>query len=81
MAFFRHILTGADNQTWHLGKVAGALAFLVGLGLETYCVLSEKHFDFIAYGAGVAGMATGIGALVKLQETSEPKPREGEPKP
>jgi hypothetical protein len=75
MIFLRHILTGADNATWHLGKVAGFIAFLVGLALEVYCVLAGKAFDFIGYGAGVAAMAAGIGALIKLQETSEPGAR------
>jgi hypothetical protein len=74
MSFFRHILTGADNATWDFGRVAGAVAFVVGLGLEVYCVLRGKPFDFTAFGLGVAAMSGGIGALLKLKETTEPKP-------
>lgn len=81
MTFFRHLLTGADNVTWHFGKVAGGLAFLVGMGLEVYSVVFEKKFDPTAYGLGVGAMAGGIATLIKLQETSEPKPKEGDPKP
>lgn len=76
--FFRHLLTGKDNKTWHFGKVLGLIAFLVGMGLEVYCVLHSKSFDFTAYGAGIAGVALGIAGLIKLQETSEPQPPKNE---
>jgi hypothetical protein len=71
--FFKHILTGADNASYDIGRVFGALCFLVGLGLEVYCVVSRTPFDFLTYGAGVAAMAVGVGAFLKIKETTEPK--------
>jgi hypothetical protein len=70
----KHLFTGIDGVTYDIGRVGGALSFLVGLGLEVYSVVWHVPFDFLAYGAGIAAMAAGIGALLKLKESQEPRP-------
>lgn len=71
------LLTGKDGKTHDIGRWAAAVAFLVGMGLEVYAVVFAKEFNFLAYGGGVAAMATGIGALLKLKADTEP---DAEPK-
>jgi hypothetical protein len=71
--FFKHCFTGADNTTFDVGRVLWALAFLIGMGLSVFSVVTSKPFDLQAFGIG-AGMllAAGAGAL-KLKESTEPK--------
>lgn len=71
------LLTGKDGETHDLGRWMGALSFLIGCALEIYAVVWAKQpFDFLAFGAGVAALAGGIGAMLKLKETTEPPPKE-----
>ena len=70
----KDILTGVDGVTHDLGRWAGALSFLIGLGLEVYVVVYKSQpFDFTQFGLGVAAMAAGIGAMLKLKADTEPK--------
>jgi hypothetical protein len=65
--------TGVDGETYDIGRIYTGLVTVVGLGLEVYCVLMGKPFDFQAYGIGCGTMAGGVGAFLKLKETTEPK--------
>jgi len=74
--FTKHLLTGLDGETWDIGRVGGALALVVGLGLQVYVVVWKgQPFDMTAFGTGVAALAIGIGGLLKLKESTEPKPQ------
>lgn len=74
MKFFKHILTGIDGETYDIGRVFGAISFIVGLSLEVHSVVNHVPFDFKDYGFGIAAIAAGVGAFLKLKETTEPKP-------
>ena len=73
MKFVTDLLTGVDNKTYDLGRWAGALSFISGIGLEIYVVgWKGQPFDFTQFGLGVAAMATGIGAMLRLKQDTEP---------
>jgi len=77
MKALRDILTGKDGATHDIGRWAGALSFLCGLGLEIYVVVWKgQPFDFTQFGVGIAAMAAGVGAMLKIKETTEPPPKE-----
>jgi hypothetical protein len=70
----RDVLTGIDGSTHDLGRWAGAASFVCGLGLEVFVVVwKSQPFDFTQFGLGVAAMAAGIGAMLKLKSTTEPQ--------
>ena len=72
MSIIKQLLTGVDGETHDIGRWGGVISFAVGLGLEIFAVVETKPFDFMAYGLGVAAMATGIGALLRLKKDTEP---------
>jgi len=71
--FTRHCLTGADNQTYDIGRVLWALAFLVGLSLVVASFLTGRAFDLQQYGIGVGALLTGGGVSLALKAKTEPK--------
>lgn len=69
----KSLLTGKDNSSFCFAKVAGALALLVGLGLEIYVVVhSGGVFSLTEFGIGVGTLIGAISGAVKLKESSEP---------
>jgi len=60
------ILTGDDNVTLEPAYLWGAMAFIVGLGLEVYAVANGKPFDLQGYGIGAGALITGLGLGKKL---------------
>lgn len=66
----RDVLTGCDNMTYDSGRVAGAAGTLVYLLLS---IANWERFDPQAWGIGFGALAAGVGALIRLKETSEPK--------
>ena len=73
MKFVTDLLTGIDGKTHDLGRWAGALSFISGVSLEIYVVgWKGQPFDFTQFGLGIAAMATGIGALLRLKQDTEP---------
>jgi hypothetical protein len=69
----RDVLTGKDGLTHDLGRWMGALSFVTGIGLEVYAVVwARQPFDFLAFGGGVAALATGVGVMLKLKADTEP---------
>jgi hypothetical protein len=75
MSIVKDLLTGIDGETHDIGRWLGALSGLTSIGLTVYdVVINHTHFDCQAFGIGVAALATGIGALLKLKAETEPKP-------
>lgn len=70
--FSRDILTGIDGESWDVGRVLWVLAFLVGIGLEIYSVMTKTPFDLQAYGLGVGGLLVAGGASLRLKASTEP---------
>ncbi|WP_118181315.1 hypothetical protein [Paraburkholderia phosphatilytica] len=62
----------SDLITDDAGKVLepayfwSAAAILVGFGLEVYCSITGKPFDFQAYGIGACALLGGLGLSAKF---------------
>jgi hypothetical protein len=70
----RDLLTGIDGKTHDIGRWAAFVSFIAGIGLQVYVVVwKAQPFDFTQFGGGVALMAAGIGAMLKLKQDTEPK--------
>ena len=60
--WLRDILTGPDNETFDLVRIATAVSLATGLGLEVFVVVVRSdHFDFAAFGTGL-GLIIAAGA-------------------
>lgn len=69
----RQMVTGKDNSTHDVGRWFAVLGGLTGIGLSIYDVVHNGvHFDMQSFGLGMAAMATGVGAMLKLKEGTEP---------
>lgn len=53
------VVTTDDNHTLEFAYVLGIIFALVGLGLEVYCVVTGKPFDYQGYGIGSATLIAG----------------------
>lgn len=71
--FLKHCFTGADNETFDIGRVLWALAFIIGVSLHVYMTLTGKPYDLQSYGLGIGALLVGGGAALKLKDTTEPK--------
>lgn len=75
MKILTDILTGADNVTHDIGRWFAALGGSSGIGLSVYDVVANHaHFSPQEFGVGMAALATGVGAMLKLKAETEPKP-------
>ena len=75
MTVLNQILTGKDNQTHDLGRWLGAAGGSTGIALTVYDVVINHHeFDMLKFGLGMAALATGVGAMLKLKAETEPQP-------
>jgi hypothetical protein len=72
MSIVRDLFTGVDGVSHDIGRYMAAAATVTGLSLEVWAVLMQKTFDFQAYGIGCGALAAGVGAMMKLKETTEP---------
>lgn len=75
--FLNDTLTGIDGESYDIGRVLWALAFLIGLGLEIYCVVTKTPFDLQQFGVGVGALLLAGGYSLRLKSSTEP----GEKKP
>jgi hypothetical protein len=59
------ILSSQDRSV-EMPHVLGAMACLVGFGLEIYSVIMDPshHFDMVAFGEGVLGLFTASGVFL-----------------
>lgn len=76
MNWFKHMVTGIDNQTVDVARVmwiVGVLSFLCFAGYEVY---KSGHFDMSSFSLAYAGLMAGGAGSVKLKESTEPKPNE-----
>ena len=71
--FMRQCLTGADNQTYDIGRFLWGIAFFVGIGLVIASFVTGRAFDLQQYGIGVGALLTGGGASLALKAKTEPK--------
>ena len=74
-SIWRDLLTGADGRTHDIGRWGAVLMCLTGMGLQIFDVVHQHHaFDIQAFGIGCGSLAAGIGAMLRLKETTDPKP-------
>jgi hypothetical protein len=67
------ILTGIDGESYDVGRVLGVLLVLVFIGISIYAyVVLKQSFNPVEWGSGAGVTTTGIGALLKLKEKTEP---------
>lgn len=75
MSAWRDILTGIDGQTHDIGRHLALATSAAGIGLQVYAVVVRgQPFSFQEFGIGAGALAAGVGAMLKLKETTEPKP-------
>ena len=75
MSILNDLLTGADNTTQDIGRWFAAATGISAIFFQGWSVIVDKApFSMQEYGVGIGALAAGIGALLKLKETSEPKP-------
>ncbi|QAU22612.1 amino acid ABC transporter substrate-binding protein [Dyella sp. M7H15-1] len=71
--FTRHCLTGADNQTYDIGRLLWVLAFMVGMGLAIASFITSRPFDLEHYGLGVGAVLAAGGWSLSMKARTEPK--------
>ena len=71
--FIKDCLTGIDGESYDIGRVMWAIAFLVGIALEVFSVYSGRTFDLQQYGIGVGALLLAGGGALKLKSDTEPK--------
>lgn len=75
MKWLNDLLTGADNKTHDIGRWFAALSGSTGIGMPVYdTVMNHAHFNVQEFGIGMAALAGGVGALLRLKQDTEPKP-------
>jgi hypothetical protein len=73
MDWFKHIVTGKDNQTHDVVRWGAVLGTLQALGLSSYDVIAHNaHFDLQAYGVGLGTLFAAVGAALGMKKDSEP---------
>lgn len=60
------LVTDDSNTTLQPAYVMGLIAFLIGMGLEIYCLIKHIPFDLQAYGIGIGALIAGIEGGKKL---------------
>lgn len=70
--FTKDSLTVANGVDYDLGRILWALAFLVGVGLEIFTVITHRTFDLQQYGIGVGALLMAGGASLNLKAKTEP---------
>lgn len=74
MSALRSMLTTSDGVTHDIGRWLAAAGGSTGIALTVYDVLiNHREFDMLKFGLGMAALATGVGAMLKLKADTEPK--------
>lgn len=75
MSVLRSLLTTADGVTHDIGRWLAAAGGSTGIALSVYDVVINKvHFNMLEFGGGMAALAAGVGAMLRLKADTEPKP-------
>lgn len=70
----KQLLTGADNETHDIGRWFAAISGCAGVFLQGWSVIAQHNaFNMQEFGVGVGALAAGIGAMLKLKESTEPR--------
>ncbi len=70
--FTKDSLTVANGVDYDIGRILWALAFLVGVGLEVFCVVTHRTFDLQQYGIGVGALLLAGSGALNLKAKTEP---------
>jgi hypothetical protein len=74
MQAVRDLVTLADGTTHDVGRWFAVLGGLTGIALQVFdTVVLRNPFSMLAFGGGMAALATGVGAMLKLKADTEPK--------
>lgn len=73
--FIKDMLTGIDGESYDIGRVLWAIAFLVGIGLTIVAYLQGNKFDLQTYGIGVGALLLSGSGGLKLKSKTEPGPK------
>lgn len=71
--FVKDCLTGIDGESFDIGRVLWALAFMIGMVLEIYSTIEGKQFDLQAFGIGVGALLLAGGGALKIKSSTEPQ--------
>jgi hypothetical protein len=69
----KHCATGIDGETYDVGRIIGLVWGIGYVALVGGSAIAGKSISLQDVGIGAGAIATGIGALLKLKENSEPK--------
>jgi hypothetical protein len=72
MDFFKHIITGIDNQTVDVARVLWIIGALSFLGLSAFDIYRSGHFDMANFALAYTGLLTGGAAGVRIKAITEP---------
>lgn len=71
--FLLDILTCKDGESHDVGRYFAVLSCISAVGFQGWAVIHDgQYFDMQNFGIGVGALATGVGALLKLKENTEP---------
>lgn len=70
----KDMFTGIDNSTLDVGRVLSVIGVGVFCFNSVWVVVHTTVFDFTAWGVAFAAILGGIGGMLKLKESTEPKP-------
>jgi hypothetical protein len=73
MNWLKELTTTSDNTTPCWARIVGLMGVAQGLALSaTDVIINHSHFDFQAYGIGLGGLITGVGAAIGMKRKDEP---------
>jgi hypothetical protein len=75
MDFFKHMVTGIDNQTVDVARVLWIIGALSFLGLSAYEVQKTGTFDMANFALAYSGLLAGGAAGVRIKAITEPDPK------
>jgi hypothetical protein len=73
MEWFKHLVTGLDNNTVDVARVLWIVGVLSFLGLAGYEVYKSGHFDMANFSLAYGGLLAAGAAGVKIKESTEPQ--------
>jgi len=75
MGVIKQAFSGADNDTWDIGRILWAIGTLVFLGISWDAYVHRgQAFAPQDFGIGLGSLLSGGGAALWLKAKTEPKP-------